>query len=217
MKPFFAIARFLTGIILKLGGFRVFGRENIPKDGPLLVICNHVSFGDPLAMVNAFPRQLTFIAKEEFLHNPFTKILFSSLGVVFLQKSDNDMVAMRVAMKELKAGNVVAIFPEGTRHFDQNLGAFMPGAAYIAHRTGVKVLPMAVVNSGDYFRFWRRNIILSIGEPIELSNNEKLSNDLLEVNTALFKERIKTLFDEACNVLQKEGRKMRLKKQKKTS
>ena len=62
----YPFAKFATGLMLKLGGMRIWGWENVPEDSSVIVIANHVSFGDPPALSQAFPYHLTYIAKEDF-------------------------------------------------------------------------------------------------------------------------------------------------------
>jgi 1-acyl-sn-glycerol-3-phosphate acyltransferase len=205
----YPFARFITGLMLKLGGMRIWGWENVSEDSAVIVIANHVSFGDPPALSQAFPYHLTYIAKEGFRDNRFTGMIFGACGAVFLRAGESDLTALRYAIKELKQGNAVAIFPEGTRHYDQQMGEFKPGAAYIAHHTGAKVIPVSLINTGDYWRFWRHNIIVNVGQPITLEKVERLDKEYLERYNQIFAARVKKLFDESKEVLQKEGRKMR--------
>ncbi|MDO4732160.1 MAG: lysophospholipid acyltransferase family protein [Bacillota bacterium] len=208
MKIMYRIGRAFFGIFLWLGGVRILGRENIPMDEPLIIISNHISYGDPPAMSWAYPRQITYIAKETFGQNFFTRHIFRAVGTVFLEKESNDMAAMRAALKQLSQGNSIAIYPEGTRHRDQKLGEFKNGAAYIAARAKVRVLPMALLNTGDLFRIWRRNIIVNIGEPFPVCREERVDAQLLQRNTEEYRQRISDLFEEARGILEKEGRPM---------
>lgn len=206
----YSLGKFLTGIVLKLGGLKIIGKENIPEDQKIIVIANHTSFGDVPAIVQPFDYQLTFVAKEGFAKNPFTRRLFSAAGVTFLNSAESDLTAMRRVMEVLKDGRSVCIFPEGARFFDQNVREFKAGAAYIAYRTGARILPVGLLNCGDFWRIWRRNIIVNIGEPIELSQEEKLNKEYLDSCNALFRERVVTLVEENKRMIAKAGKKMRI-------
>ena len=214
MSFMYKVAKILAPIPLKLGGIRIIGKENIPDDAALLVICNHISYGDPLAVGYALPREMTFIAKEDFSKNFFTRTLFSSLGAVFLKKDESDLTTMRIVLSELKKGNVVALFPEGRRNIDQQMSEFKDGASFIAHRAQVRVLPMAVINTGDYWRFWKRNIIVVIGEPIDTPTG-KMDKKIMSEQTKLYKQKVEELFDKGLNILKSENRPMRKVKNKK--
>ena len=198
-----AILRF----ICRLNGTQVIGAENIPDDEPLVVISNHTSLADPPIISSFYPRRITYLAKEEFGRRSFTRRLFSALGAVFLNKDDSDLTAMRVALNELKAGHSVGIFPEGHRYFDQQMGEFHEGAAFIACRARVRVLPVAVVNSADYLRLFRRNIRLVVGEPFPVPEG-KMDREALTRLTADYKERIGQLFETGAASVKAAGRKM---------
>jgi len=209
MKPLYAIGRALTTLIFRIGGARVIGREHIPKNEAVMIVCNHVSFADPPAVTMVYPGQLTYIAKEGFGKKAWTRWLFSALGAVFLNKDANDLTALRAVIKELKAGRSVVIYPEGGRHLDHELGEFMPGAAFIALKSGVRILPMALVNTGDFWRFWKRNIVVNIGEPLTLPAGQKTDKALLRQVTETLRDSVGVLLGQAKAKVESEGRKMR--------
>jgi 1-acyl-sn-glycerol-3-phosphate acyltransferase len=193
--------------ICRLNGTQVIGAENIPENEPLLVISNHTSLADPPIISSYYPNRITYLAKEGFSRKPFTRWLFSALGAVFLNKDDGDLAAMRVALKELKEGRSVGIFPEGHRYFDQKMGEFHEGAAFIAYRARVRVLPMAVVNAADYLHLFRRNIRLVIGEPFPVPEG-KADREALASATAAYKERVAQLFETGAESVRAAGRPM---------
>lgn len=205
MKPLYAFARALVTLIFRLGGVTVLGRKHIPRDEALMVICNHISLGDPPAVAMAYPGQLTFVAKEGFGKRIWSRWLFGALGAVFLDKNANDLAALRAALKELKAGRSVVIFPEGRRHFDQELGEFMPGAAYIALKSGVRVLPMAVVNTGNFWRIWKRNIVVAVGQPLALPAGGRTDKALLGQATAILRDSVAVLLAQAKATVEQKG------------
>ena len=115
------------------------------------------------------------------------------MGAVFLNKDDGDLAALRLALAELKAGRCVGIFPEGHRYFDQKMGEFHEGAAYIAYRARVRVLPMAVVNAANFLRPFQRNIRLVIGRPFPVPEG-RADKEALARTTAEYREEIGRLF-----------------------
>lgn len=163
----YRIAVVLVRIWLKLCGCRIYGREHIPADGACLLIANHISYGDPVLLAAAFPRHITFIAKQAFGTRRITRVLYGNLaGAVFLNQDESDLSALRTSIRLLKEGRTVGIFPEGRRNFDRQMTDFMPGAAYIAHKAGVPVLPVALSNSHNMLRFWKRDMVVRIGAPL---------------------------------------------------
>lgn len=209
MKPLYRIVRALCRFMLKIDGANYIGQENIPADEPLLLIANHSSYGDPPIIASVYTQGLTFVAKEAFAHNPLTRCLFGVLGAHFLSKGESDFSAMRTVIKELQTGQSVLIFPEGTRRFDQKIIEFQPGAAYIAQKTQVRVLPIALLNSGDFWHFWKRNIIVNIGTPIDPPPAGRVTQDTLNEYTAMYHDRVTELFNVGLDILQRKGKKMR--------
>ncbi len=205
----YPLAKFLTGIPLRLAGMRVLGKENIPQDQAYVIVANHTSFGDPPALAQAVPQKIIYIGKETFAKNPLTRVIFSACEAVFLNEGESDLTAMRAVIKQLKQGNVVAIFPEGKRNLDQEMSEFLPGAAFIAHRAQVAILPVGLINCGDYWRFWRRNIIVNIGQPIIVESEGRLDKETLAEYNNLFAETVSALVMQNKEIIKQEGKKMR--------
>jgi 1-acyl-sn-glycerol-3-phosphate acyltransferase len=205
----YRLGKFLTSIPLRLAGIRVLGRENIPQDQPFIIVANHTSLGDPLALTYAFKQPVTYIGKEAFAKNPLTRCIFGACGTLFLKEDESDLTAMRQSIGLLKQGRVIAIFPEGRRNFDQVIGEFKPGAAYIAYRAAVPVLPISIINAGDYWRFWRRNIIVNIGQPIHVPNQGQLDKDSLALYNDVLEQSVRGLFAASQVIIANEGKKMR--------
>ena len=202
MPILYRIGVSLIRLWCRLCGCRISGQENIPTGTALLIIANHTSYADPILLAAAFPQHITFIAKEEFLRIAPTRWLFGKgLGAVFLNKEESDVSALRAAIKLMKNGRSVGIFPEGHRNFDQKISQFMPGAAFIALKAGVPVLPAAISNSRDLPCFWRRSIAVNIGRPIELAAAGKITQETLAAQAALMQRRVTDLYLENTHLL----------------
>ena len=194
MPVLYRICAVFLRLWVKICGCKIIGRENIPQNQAALVIANHISYGDPVIVAVAYyPQHITFIAKEAFSKMLFVKGFFVKLGVVFLNKEESDLTALRTSVKTLKSGRTVGIFPEGHCNRQPGLAPFMPGAAYIAHKARVPVVPMGIENSGDMLRFWKRNIVIRIGEPIWLDFDIKATHEYLAETSELFSERVASL------------------------
>ncbi|MBM3470161.1 MAG: 1-acyl-sn-glycerol-3-phosphate acyltransferase [Armatimonadetes bacterium] len=130
-----------------LFGLRVEGREHEPESGPVLAVCNHVSAVDPPIAGVALHRRAWYMAKEELLRTPVLGPLLRSVGTFPVRRGEADRQSIRTALQVLGRGRVLLMFPEGTRSPDGRLLSAEPGAALLALRTGVAVLPMAVVGT----------------------------------------------------------------------
>lgn len=153
----------------------IYGKENIPIDGRIILCSNHHSNWDPVTLAVFFPRQVHWIAKKELFENKFIAKLLLSLGAIPIDREGNDLTAIKKSLRLLKEERVLGIFPEGTRvkYFNDNL--IKSGLALIAVKSQSPVLP--VYTEGRYRLFNKIKII--IGEPIyiELDDNVKLSNE----------------------------------------
>ncbi|MEY3023877.1 MAG: hypothetical protein RJA16_703 [Planctomycetota bacterium] len=170
----FDLGRFVVASVLTiLYRFRVIGRERIPLRGPVLLVCNHVSFFDPMVVGSAMKdRQFSPMARDSlFSFKPFGWLL-RSYGCIPIRREGSDAAAMRAAMAELAAGRCVVVFPEGTRSTDGSMKPFRRGVLLLLKRAKATVLPMGVAGT---FEAWPKgrslprpfgHIVLSVGDPI---------------------------------------------------
>ena len=141
---------------------RFFGRENIPK-GPLVVCANHSSLMDAVLLAIAFRsrRQLFFMAKAELLQIPVLGRILKSAGVFPIERGEVDINSIRTAMKHLKNGHQIMIFPEGTRFSELESVAAKSGAVRIATKMKAPILPIYITSGKKLFRSTK----VVIGEP----------------------------------------------------
>ncbi|MEA4932011.1 MAG: lysophospholipid acyltransferase family protein [Lawsonibacter sp.] len=141
---------------------RVLGREHIPV-GPAVVCPNHTTIGDPFYVVFAFGRTspLRAMAKIQIMRIPFVGWILGKAGVFGVDRGHADMRAVKTAMKLLKDGNKLLMFPEGTRVHEGEDVAAKTGAAMFATRTGTPLLPVYVQTKKKLFS---RNVVV-IGRP----------------------------------------------------
>ena len=153
---------------------KVVGKENVPKDGAVIFCGNHRTYLDPPAIVVTAGRHMRFMAKEELRKNP----LFAFLGFVFdgiyVKRDAKDITAMKEAMKTLKDGGCVGLFPEGTRNgLEKNDGKMKSGACYMALKTNAKIVPIGI--QGEAKPFKRTTLVY--GEPIDFSEKYNIKED----------------------------------------
>jgi len=160
----------------------IVGRENFPMEGPVIVAPNHMSNNDPCVSGLALPRHVHFMAKEELFKNPISNFLCSWLGAFPLRRGGVDKIAIRHAMNLLKEEKVLGIFPEGTRQKKDKLGRFHDGVASMALRTGVDIVPLAIMGTSH---IKRGQVAAIIGKPIKITKAKPTAEAIAEVNDIL--------------------------------
>lgn len=138
---------------------RAIGRENLPEGGALYC-ANHSGLSDPvcLVMVTGPKRQMRVMAKAEFMRIPVLGWLLKKAGIFAVERGKSDIGAIKTAIKYLKSGENVLLFPEGTRIKDGvdkfgNESEGKAGAAMLAVRTGVPIVPVYIPAKKRWFRF----------------------------------------------------------------
>ncbi len=169
----------LTGV---LGfGLRIFGREKTPKRGPALMCMNHQSHFDPLLAGITLDVRVSFLAKRSLFDVPVIAQIIEYLDSIPVDREGSAFAAMKEAMKRLKRGEQVGLFPEGTRSRDGEIAPLKPGFTMLAKRTGVPIIPVAM--DGAYQAWPRTNwfprftqIIIVIGDTIPAEDVERLTD-----------------------------------------
>ena len=141
---------------------RVVGYENIPA-GPAVICPNHTTAGDPFYVVFAFGWKypMRAMAKVQIMRVPFIGWLLSKAGVFGVDRGNADLKAVKTALRVLKEGDKLLMFPEGTRVHEGESVEAKTGAALFATRTGTPLLPVYIQSKKKLFR---RNTVV-IGEP----------------------------------------------------
>lgn len=152
-RPLLAVARVLVKVVLRSWfRVRIFGAEHIPDAGPALIAPNHKNFVDPFFVGIATRRPVHYMAKVELLDGPFGWLLLR-LGAFPVRRGEADADALETARVLLAAGEVVVIFPEGTRIEQPDaLGSPRHGAGRLAVETGAPIVPAAITGTSHLWR-----------------------------------------------------------------
>jgi 1-acyl-sn-glycerol-3-phosphate acyltransferase len=176
------------------------GLDNIPQEGPALLICNHVGFADAIVISAAASRPVRFIMESSIFKIPVLSTIFRGMKAIPVAPAKEDPEvyerAFQIVAAELRDGNLVCIFPEGRLTADGEMREFRPGMLRILKETPVKVVPMALTGLWDsmfsrkYPSIWQRwprriwaKIGLRVGTPIDPENAdlETLRQRVLEL------------------------------------
>lgn len=188
------MVRALLSIMFRL---RYSGAKNVPRSGGVLVVSNHQSHLDPPLVGAGCPRQMTFLARVTlFRFSPFGWLIHS-LGAIPINREGSALSGIRATLQALQRGEVVLVFPEGTRSRDGDLGTFKPGLTLVARRAKVPILPVAVEGA---YHAWPRSestprpgdVHVHYGPPILPEQIESCSDEEL---ANLVEQRVRECFE----------------------
>jgi 1-acyl-sn-glycerol-3-phosphate acyltransferase len=131
--------------------YRVIGAENMIEEGPCIIAANHCSFFDPPLVGVACKRAIHYLARKSLLEWPILGPIFPDLNVIPVDRKNADRSALMGAIRVVKNGGAVLIFPEGTRSPDGNLQTAQPGLGMIVAKTGAPVVPVRISGSYEVF------------------------------------------------------------------
>lgn len=175
----------------------VTGREHVPPAGPAILAANHRSFWDIPVHVLASPRPIVFMAKQELYKGPVTRWLWRSLGGFPVRRETADIRAIDTAMALLERGEVIGVYPEGTRSRTGEMLPFLKGAAWLALRTGAPIVPCGLrgTERGSRGGRLRRRVLVSFGPAIlvESEADHRARRRKAEVITDQLLEAIRSL------------------------
>lgn len=181
------VFKWLSRLILKLlVVVEVQDLEKFPQKGSSLIVSNHLGDLDGLLAIAYLPRNCEWFAKSELRTIPILGKLIDLYGVIWVHRGLPDRAALRAAFNGLAKDRLISIAPEGRESLTGSLEEGTQGAAYIALKSGVPVLPIAFIGTSNYQviesikQFKRKKIILRIGEQFKLENNVKSKKPLNE-------------------------------------
>src|SRR4051812_6765267 len=144
-----------TGLTYLLGwSLRVEGVHNIPRTGPALLVANHQSFLDPVAIGLATPRRLSYLARKTLFTNRYFGGLLQAVNCVPIDQEGVGKEGMQAILDRLKAGRAVLVFPEGERTGDGAMQAFRPGISLLIKRVQAPIVPIGIAGA---FEAWSRD------------------------------------------------------------
>jgi 1-acyl-sn-glycerol-3-phosphate acyltransferase len=187
---YWVLKTLILGPILRLL-FRpwVEGEENIPTEGPAIFASNHLSFSDSIFLPLVVPRRVTFLAKSDYftgrgLKGRATAAFFRGVGQLSVDRSGGKagMAAVTSGLKVLRRGELLGIYPEGTRSPDGRLYRGRTGVARMALQAGCPVLPVAMIGTDKAQPSGKRvpkimRIGVRIGKPLDFSRYEGMEDD----------------------------------------
>lgn len=147
----------------------VYGKENIPEEGPIIFVGNHIHALDPIVVMTYTKRTVHYMAKESLFKGIHGKIL-ENIGTIKVYRTKSNPKAVTEAEEILRKGGTVGIFPEGTRNrTNQELLKFRHGAVAIAKKTNALIIPFAI--KGKY-KIFKKDLSITFGRPVEITNME---------------------------------------------
>ena len=148
----------------------VINGEKIENAKGVVISGNHLSNHDPLLFPAFFDKKIRFIAKEELFKIPFIKQSLKATGAIPIKRGTFDRAAINSSIKLLKEGEVVGVFPEGTRSHSKelDLGQSHNGASFIATRAKTKIIPFAIIPSKNFKLFSEIKIV--VGDEIDATS-----------------------------------------------
>lgn len=192
MPWFYYVASLTMRILLYLlTRWQVRGRENIPSQGPLLVIANHLNLADPPLVSVSLGRKAIFMAKEELFRSRFSSYIISNFGAFPVHRRRLDRKALRQAQRVLDQGMALVMFPEATRSHNAQLQPALPGSALIALRSGTPILPIGITGTerikGVAWLLGRPRVTVNIGAPFHMPpvNGKLTKTELVELTSVM--------------------------------
>jgi 1-acyl-sn-glycerol-3-phosphate acyltransferase len=151
------------------------GEENLPRNGPAIIVSNHLGDADMIIGIAIAPREnIEVLAKSELNKFPALGLIMDLYGVIWVHRGQPDRRALRAALHGLEEERIIALAPEGRESLTGSLEEGTGGAAYLALKANVPIIPVTVTGTensrvyGNLKRFRRTQVTLSVGVPFDL-------------------------------------------------
>jgi 1-acyl-sn-glycerol-3-phosphate acyltransferase len=151
----------LSRMIARLGvtflfDLKVYGAQNVPSTGGVLLLPNHQSYLDPVLIGVYLRRPMSYLARHGLFDNPRFAWLIRRLRAFPVRQGAGDVGAVKEMVRRLKEGHAISMWPEGSRTADGQIGAIEPGAALVIRRAGVPAVPVAIDGSFEAWPKWKK-------------------------------------------------------------
>jgi 1-acyl-sn-glycerol-3-phosphate acyltransferase len=199
--PVFRVSQtVVAGILRLMADIRVRNMERCPRHGPVILASNHLSYFD-IPLIGAWtPRTTLFFSKSEIKRWPVIGQIATRYGTIFVRRGESDRQAVRDTLAALANGQLVGVFPEGTRSHGRGMIRALPGVALLAQRSGATIWPVAVTGSERIGTEMRPVVTLTGGEPFdpiaaarerhgEKPSHEQVADTIMQRVAALLPER----------------------------
>jgi 1-acyl-sn-glycerol-3-phosphate acyltransferase len=167
-RPFFG------GLVRLFTPLRVYGRDRIPMNGPLVLCFNHFSWLDPWALGSVVPRTVYYVAKQEAHDNPLVGPFIRFFGTSPVRRGESDREAIRAMKEVVRRGDALGMFPEGTRQKSEP-GEVLGGAALVAVQEQAPVVCGAIEGTQRWKLGNFEPVSIAFGEPLDLSGHPRNS------------------------------------------
>ena len=176
------IKGFLHGLLRIVYRVKITGQENVPKEGACIIAANHIHALDPAVILLTNKRQVKYMAKEELFKNPILRWLAKIFDIFPAKRNGKDIEAIKTSLRILKKGEVLGIFPEGTRNGLAKGKKVKTGTVLISMKAGAPIIPVGIRSTYKPFR----KIYVNYGKPIDYSKykDEEQTKELAEKLTA---------------------------------
>ncbi len=192
------VADFLLGLVSRR---EYIGLENIPDDPPYIIVTNHLAVFDSPLVLTMCPHTVRAFAAAKHKRNPFYATLLTMMGSIWVRRGEVDRKALGEALDVLEHGEVLGMAPEGTRaRGPYALQEGKVGAAYIATRADVPIVPLGITGSEkikrNLPRLRRTDVRVVVGKPFRLPESGRVRGQRLHEYTDLIMHRIAELLPE---------------------